>query len=314
MGRRSGLGKGLNALIPAGERVEQAAPQAHLQELPVAHIEPNPVQPRAYFDDEALASLTDSIREVGVLQPVLVRVTGPDRYELIAGERRWRAARQAGLRTIPALVRSVDTTQSLEQALVENLHREDLNPLEEAAAYQQLVDEFSLTQDQVAQKVGRSRSAVANTMRLLQLPPLVQKYVADRQLTAGHARAVLAIQDRAVQEEVAKLAVEEELTVREIEELVRRQLDGDTPGPAADATPSPSISPPARTPGTVRPASVLELEDALGDLLDTRVAVQLGARRGKVVIEFATLDDLDRIARVITDRPIADADAASPGV
>lgn len=303
MGRRSGLGKGLNALIPASERVE--VPQGHLEELPVAHIEASPVQPRAYFGDEALAALTASIREVGILQPVLVRQTGADRYELIAGERRWRAARQAGLRTIPALVRSADPTQSLEQALVENLHREDLNPLEEAAAYQQLIDEFGLTQDQVAQRVGRSRSAVANTVRLLQLPPAVQKHVADRALSAGHARAVLAVADPAVQEELARLAVEEELTVREVEDLVRRQLDGDAE--ASTGQPGPSTPPASegRTPGAVRPASVLEAEEALGTILDTRVAVQVGARRGKVVIEFATLDDLDRITKVIRGEAVA---------
>lgn len=297
MERRSGLGKGLSALIPASERVE--VPQAHLQELPLAHIEPSPVQPRAYFGDEALAALTASIREVGVLQPVLVRQTGPERYELIAGERRWRAARQAGLRTIPALVRSADPTQSLEQALVENLHREDLNPLEEAAAYQQLIDEFGLTQDQVAGRVGRSRSAVANTVRLLQLPPAVQKHVADRQLSAGHARAVLAVPDPAVQEELARLAVEEELTVREVEDLVRRHLGGDAETSAGQPGPSTPPSTGGRTPGAVRPASVLEAEETLGTILDTRVAVQVGARRGKVVIEFATLDDLDRITKVI---------------
>jgi ParB family transcriptional regulator, chromosome partitioning protein len=308
VGRRSGLGKGLNALIPASERVE--TPQAHLQELPVAHIEPNPAQPRAHFDDDALTALTASILEVGVLQPVLVRLIGPDRYELIAGERRWRAARQAGLRTIPALVRSADPTQSLEQALVENLHREDLNPLEEAAAYQQLVDEFGLTQEEVARRVGRSRPAVANTMRLLQLPPTVQKYVADRQLSAGHARAVLAVPDRGIQEELARLAVEEELTVREVEDLVRRQLDGDAEASAGGVGAQPPAPSAPRPPGSVRPASILEAEETLGSILDTRVAVQVGARRGKVVIEFATLDDLERITRVIR----GDATAVDPAV
>jgi len=297
--RRSGLGKGLGALIPAGERPDVVYPGAgRYQELPISHIEPNPIQPRAFFDEAALEALAASIREVGVLQPVLVRPIGPDRYELIAGERRWRAARAAGLATIPAVVRTADAAESLEQALVENLHREDLNPLEEAAAYQQLIDEFGLTQEQVAAKVGRSRSAVANTIRLLQLPPTVQRLVADRQLSAGHARAILAAPDRGFQEEVAQLAVDEELTVREVEELVRRQIDGDQGDESATANAG-SPAGTATEPGAVRPAAVVELEDLLASLLDTRVNVQLGARRGRLMIDFANVEDLERIYRVI---------------
>jgi ParB family chromosome partitioning protein len=299
--RRSGLGKGLGALIPASEQSGDGGPQ--LRELPITQIEPNRYQPRSHFDEEALASLTASIREVGVLQPILVRPAGTDLYELIAGERRWRAAQRAGLATIPALVRTVQSEQSLEQALVENLHREDLNPLEEAAAYQQLIDDFSLTQDQVATRVGKSRSAVANTIRLLQLPGAVQKLVAEGQLSAGHARAILGVPDQAFQEELARLAVAEELTVREVEELVRRQVQGDEPpttDAAAQVAPSPVETSSRHEPGETRPAAILELEALLADRLDTRVKVTLGADRGRVIIEFATLDDLERIYGVIT--------------
>jgi ParB family transcriptional regulator, chromosome partitioning protein len=300
VGRRSGLGKGLGALIPASERTEDATSQ--LREVPLSQIEPNRYQPRAHFDEESLVALTASIREVGVLQPVLVRESAADQYELIAGERRWRAAKRAGLDAIPALVRRADDTASLEQALVENLHRENLNPLEEAAAYQQLIEEFGLTQDTVATQVGKSRSAVANTIRLLQLPPGVQKLVADRQLSAGHARALLGCPDRNFQEELAHLAVAEELTVREVEEQVRRQVHGDDgdgteAGEPAPVTARPAASRPA--PGSTKPAALLELEGLLADRLDTRVAVSMGARRGRVVIEFATVEDLQRIYGVI---------------
>jgi ParB family transcriptional regulator, chromosome partitioning protein len=298
--RRSGLGKGLGALIPASERAEDDA--AELRDIPISQIEPNRYQPRAFFDEEALVSLTASISEVGVLQPILVRPAGTDLYELVAGERRWRAAKRAGLTTVPALVRSIESEQSLEQALVENLHREDLNPLEEAAAYQQLMDDFALTQDEVATRVGKSRSAVANTIRLLQLPPAVQKYVADGDLTAGHARALLGSPDRAFQEELALLAVAEELTVREVEDLVRRQVQGDESRPSSsDSLPKPRPEKPS--PGETRPAALLELESLLADRLDTRVKVTMGGSRGRVVIEFAALDDLQRIYEVIVDGP-----------
>jgi ParB family chromosome partitioning protein len=297
--RRSGLGKGLGALIPASERAEDDA--AQLREIPISQIEPNRFQPRAYFDEEALVALTASISEVGVLQPILVRPAGTDLYELVAGERRWRAAKRAGLTTVPALVRTIESEQSLEQALVENLHREDLNPLEEAAAFQQLMDDFSLTQEQVAKRVGKSRSAVANTIRLLQLPPTVQKYVADGDLSAGHARALLGSPDRSFQEELALLAVAEELTVREVEDLVRRQVQGDAgPGELTPKDPAPAPNPaPRPDPGETRPAALLELESLLADRLDTRVKVTMGTGRGRVVIEFAALDDLERIYSVI---------------
>ncbi len=296
MARRSGLGRGLDALIPGSTEepvAEEAAPVGPgLTDLLVADIEPNPHQPRSQFDEDSLAALAASIRELGVLQPVLVRpVDG--RFELIAGERRWRAARRAGLDRIPAVVRAIDDSTSLEQAVVENLHRQDLNPLEEAGAYQQLVEDFGLTQEEVARRVGRSRSAVANILRLFQLPPSVQRMVRDGQLTAGHARGLLGSPDRAFQEALARKAVEESLTVRDVEEAVRERQAGDTP-PARASGPAPE-------PGQTRPPGILELEGLLSDRLDTRVLVSMGAKRGRVVIDFATIEDLERIYRLITD-------------
>lgn len=288
MGRRSGLGKGLGALIPTGVSADEGA---QLRELPIGQIEPNRYQPRSVFDEELLVSLAASIRAVGVLQPVLVRPVGPDRYELIAGERRWRAARRAGLQTIPALVRQTEDVRSLEHALVENLHRADLNPLEEAAAYQQLIEEFDHTQEDVATQVGKSRSAVANTLRLLHLPPSIQRLLQEGQLSAGHARALLGTPDRAFQEAVARRVIAEQLTVREVEELVRRHQADDSSDPAPSPSPTHGQS--------VRPAAILELEELLGDLLDTRVQVAMGAKKGRLVVEFATLDDLERIYTIM---------------
>ena len=290
MARRSGLGKGLGALIPTGESVDSSSTE--LQEIPVSRVRPNQHQPRAYFDEEALVSLTASVRELGVLQPILVRPLGDGEFELIAGERRWRAAKRAGLPTVPALIRTVQDAAALEQALVENLHREDLNALEEAAAYQQLMEDFGLTQEKVALRVGKSRSAVTNTLRLFQLPPSVQKLVAERKLTAGHARALLGSPDRLFQETLARRAVTEDLSVREVEEIVREHED-------AEAIPDPTPTPaPA---AALRPAGLLELEELLSTHLDTRVSVTMGAKRGRVVVEFATVEDLERIYRTMTE-------------
>lgn len=299
MARRSGLGRGLDALIPILSEEVEGSPSAPsgpgLADLAVADIEPNPHQPRSQFDEAALASLAASIRELGVLQPVLVRpVDG--RYELIAGERRWRAARRAGLERIPGVVRTIDDSTALEQAVVENLHRQDLNPLEEAGAYQQLIEDFGLTQDQVARRVGRSRSSVANILRLFQLPPSVQRMVRDGQLSAGHARGLLGSPDRAFQETLARRAVEESLTVRNVEEAVREHQERDSDGTRGKA--------PRPEPGASRPPGILELEGLLSDRLDTRVAVSMSAKRGKVVIDFATIEDLERIYRLITDPSI----------
>lgn len=301
MARRSGLGKGIGALIPSDPL--EPADDTSLRELPVSQIEPNGNQPRSHFDEEALVSLTDSVRELGILQPVLVRPAGPDRFELIAGERRWRAAKRAGLQTVPAIVRVVEDTASLEQALVENLHREDLHALEEAAAYQQLIEDFHLSHEDVARRVGKSRSAVSNTLRLLALPPAIQKLVADGQLSAGHARALLATPDRAFQETLARRAASEGLSVRDVEEAVRsrsgddREGEGEAPG-SGEARPSP-----ASAGRRLRPPGLLELEGLLSDRLDTRVKVAMGAKRGRVTIDFATLEDLERIYRTMTTPP-----------
>lgn len=286
MARRSGLGRGLEALIPNDLLGDHGS---SLLDVPINSIRPNPHQPRVHFDEEDLSSLTASIREVGVLQPVLLRTTDDGHYELIAGERRWRAARRAGLHSIPALVRSIDDLGSVEQALIENLHRVDLNPMEEAAAYQQLIEDFGLTHEQVASRVSRSRAAVSNTLRLFQLPPTIQRLVIEGRLSAGHARALLGSPDRNFQEALAQRAVAEELSVRAVEDAVR--LRGDT-----TATTRPSAHP-----TRLRPPGVVELEDLLSQHLDTRVKVDMGSRKGRVVIEFATLEDLERIYRAMTE-------------
>jgi ParB family chromosome partitioning protein len=292
--RPGGLGKGLGALIPTGtaERAAGAAAAAGpgLQELPIAAIRPNPYQPRDRFDEEGLGALADSIREVGLLQPVLVRPAG-DGYELVAGERRWRAARRAGLQVIPAIVRQTEDGKALQSALVENLQRDDLNPLEEAAAYQQMIEDFSMTHEQVAVTVGKSRAAVSNTMRLLQLPPSIQRAVRDDRLSMGHARALLGTPDRAFQEALARRAVKEDLSVRAVEDAVRARNDGtDERGRARGGA------------ARMRPPGLLELEELLGDHLQTRVRIRLGAGgKGALTVEFAGLDDLERIYRRMTD-------------
>lgn len=292
MGRRSGLGKGLSALIPDAPPAPPAPPtgDSALRELPVQSIRPNTYQPRTEFEDDALASLTASVRALGVLQPVLVRPAG-DEFELIAGERRWRAAQEAGLTTIPALVREVTDTASLEQALVENLQRQDLTALEEAAAYAQLGEEFDLSQDDIARRVGKSRSAVANTLRLLQLPPSVARLVNDRMLSAGHARTLLGLDDDEAIEALAQRVVADGLSVRATEDAVKKLQ-------AAAAT---ADDPPA-APGATRSASLLELEDLLSEHLDTRVHVQMtGSGRGRIVVDFSGLEDLERVYRVLTE-------------
>lgn len=303
--RKGGLGRGLGALIPT--EVTATDEGTSLREIPTGQIEPNRYQPRDYFDEESLASLTASVRELGVLQPVLVRPTDdPGRFELIAGERRWRAAKRAGLPSVPAIVRQVDDLDSLEQAVVENLHREDLNPLEEAAAYQQLMEDFHLTQERLAERVGKSRSAVANTLRLFQLPPTIQKLVAENQLSAGHARALLGTPDRAFQEGLARRAVADGLSVREVEDAVRQRQGG---GVDDEGTPASEEAAPK---SNLRPAGLLELEELLATHLETRVAVSMGARKGRVVIDFATLDDLERIYRAMVQGPPGRTDDENP--
>ena len=287
MTRRSGLGRGLSSLIPA----DFTADSGVYQEIDIKEVVPNRYQPREHFDEETLTSLSRSITEIGVIQPIVVRELEDGQYELIAGERRWRAAKRANLVAIPAIIRTSNDLSSLETAVVENLHRQDLNPLEEAAAYQQLVEEFGLTQDDVAQRVGRSRSAVANTLRLLHLPPMVQRLLIEGQLSAGHARALLATPDRSEQERLATQIVEEGLTVRQIEEMLREE-DPTEPAGEDESTAEQTIP-------KVPDAGVLELEELLAFRLDTRVAVKLGKGPGKLVIDFADVDDLERIYRII---------------
>jgi ParB family chromosome partitioning protein len=287
--RRSGLGKGLGALIPQ-DVTAGADSRPGVREVPINQIEPNPYQPRNHFDEESLAGLTASIRELGVLQPILVREIAPDRYALIAGERRWRASKRAGLQFMPIIVRDVSDELTLQHALVENLHRDDLNPLEEAAAYQQLIEDFNMTQEAVAHRVGKSRSAVTNLLRLFQLPPQVQRLVADGQVSAGHAKVLLGTPDRAFQEALARRIVADGLTVRETEEAVRQRNGAGSGEPV----------PEGGTPGSkLRAPGLLELEGLLADQLDTRVKINMGPKRGRVVIEFADLEDLERIYKVM---------------
>lgn len=311
--RRRGLGRGLGALIPTAAAAEDrpsvvadrppavlpnggaaAAPEAaaHYAELPLDAVVPNPRQPRQVFDEEAMAELIHSLREVGLLQPVVVRPVGSGRYELVAGERRWRAARLAGFDTIPAIVRDTGDDVLLRDALLENLHRAQLNPLEEAAAYDQLLKDFGCTQDELATRIGRSRPQVSNTLRLLRLPPAVQRRVAAGVLSAGHARALLGLPDADAQERLAARIVAEGLSVRAVEEIVA--LGG-------DETDRPSQK---RRKAPTSPA-LADLAAALSDQLETRVLVELGRTRGTIRIQFATLDDLERIVAVLSPEAAA---------
>jgi ParB family transcriptional regulator, chromosome partitioning protein len=302
---KRGLGKGLGALIPTGPPSALGMPGGHapigqppvadqdpesiitgayLEEVPVQSIAPNPRQPRQIFDEDSLAELAASIAAVGLLQPVVVRKVAARSYELIMGERRWRASQLAGVDVIPAIVRETSDTDMLRDALMENLHREQLNPLEEAAAYQQLLDDFSATHEELARRVGRSRPHISNTIRLLNLPPAVQKRVAAGVLSAGHARALLSIDDPLTQEQLAHRIVAEGLSVRAVEEIV-----------ALGARPART----QRVPGAKAPVApgLKDLADRLSNVFETRVKVELGQRKGKIVVEFASLDDLERIVR-----------------
>lgn len=302
--QRRGLGKGLGALIPTAsaepaEDWEAAAATmgaepvvgAHFEELRVGAITPNPRQPRQSFDEDALDELAASIREVGLLQPVVVRRAGPGRYELIMGERRWRATQRAGLREIPAIIRDTEDDELLREALIENLHREQLNPLEEAAAYQQLLEEFGATHDGLAKKIGRSRPHITNTLRLLNLPVAVQRRVAAGVLSAGHARALLSVSDPERQEQLAYRVVAEGLSVRALEELITLGEGGEKEKPKAVRN------------KPVAPA-LNELAGRLSDVFETKVKVDLGKHKGKIVLEFASLDDLERIVKVMDPESI----------
>lgn len=287
MARRSGLGKGLGALIPTESDTTGSA----FQDIDIVHIVPNPYQPRDRFDEEALTALAESISEVGMIQPIIVREAS-EGYEIIAGERRWRAAQRAGLRTIPTLVRSADDKGSLEAAVVENVHRQDLNALEEAAAYRQLMDDFGLTQEEVASRVGRSRSAIANTVRLLNLGPSVQRLVVEGQLSAGHGRALLALEDDEARQALAEEIVRENLTVRETE---RRVAEGQPVGGEVADTPTGDNG----EGSDEIQAGILELEELLSTRLETRVSVKLNKSRGRITIQFSGLSDLERIYHLL---------------
>jgi ParB family transcriptional regulator, chromosome partitioning protein len=268
---------------------------AYFAELPRDAITPNPRQPREIFDEEAMAELVHSVREIGLLQPIVVRPSGEDRYELIMGERRWRAAGEAGLETIPAIVRQTDDEVMLRDALLENLHRAQLNPLEEAAAYDQLLADFGCTHDELAGRIGRSRPQISNTLRLLKLPPSVQRRVAAGVLSAGHARAVLGLEDTAAQERLAQRIVAEGLSVRTVEEIVA--LGGEDIKPARARRANRPVAPKLEV-----------LANRLADRFETRVKVDLGRSKGRIVVEFASIDDLERIVGLMTlDGPAREA-------
>ena len=277
--RRSGLGRGLDALIPQHDVVDQG-----YAVLAIDHIEPNPQQPRVAFDDAALEELAASIVEVGVLQPVVVRSVDENRYELIAGERRWRAAKRAGLNEVPAVVRSTDEQGTLTEALIENVQREDLGPLEEAAAYRQLLEDFELTHEDIGKRVGKSRATVTNSLRLLQLPASIQGLLERGELVSGAARALLNVEDVAFAEHIASRAVAEGWSVRQVEDAVRIRANQ----PEEEAPPKVT---------QVRPVAIIELEQRLSEHLGTPVKIQYRGDKGKVVINFSSLDELEKIYR-----------------
>ncbi|MDJ0380870.1 ParB/RepB/Spo0J family partition protein [Streptomyces sp. G-G2] len=262
-----------------------AVPGATFAELPMDSIKPNPRQPREVFDEDALAELVTSIQEVGLLQPVVVRQSAPGRYELIMGERRWRACREAGLERIPAIIRATDDEKLLLDALLENLHRAQLNPLEEAAAYDQLLQDFHCTHDQLADRIGRSRPQVSNTLRLLKLSPSVQRRVAAGVLSAGHARALLSVEDSEEQDRLAHRIVAEGLSVRAIEEIVTLMA----------SQPTSSVKPKGPRAGARVAPALTDLASRLSDRFETRVKVDLGQKKGKITVEFASMEDLERI-------------------
>ncbi len=287
---------GPDALRDDGSALQPVA-GAHFADLPVDSIAPNPKQPRQVFDEEAMAELVHSIEEVGLLQPVVVRSIGGSSYELIMGERRLRATREAGLTTIPAIVRDTADDALLRDALLENLHRAELNPLEEAAAYQQLLDDFGCTHDELATRIGRSRPQISNTLRLLKLSPAVQRRVAAGVLSAGHARTLLAVPEADAQDRLASRVVAEGISVRGLEEIV---AVGDFGGEAV----------PARRRARTTPPELSDLTDRLSDRFDTRVKVDLGRRKGRITFEFASVEDLQRIVRLMD--PDFEASPAAP--
>lgn len=291
--RRAGLGRGLDALLPQAEPRTPPGEGDGFLEVPVDAIEPNPGQPRRSFEPEALEELALSIGALGVLQPLLLQRRPGGRFELVAGERRLRAARRAGLERVPAVIVQTDPQGSLERALVENLHRADLNPIEEASGYRQLIEEGGLTQEALARRLGRSRVAITNALRLLDLPTDIQRLVAEGRLSAGHGKALLTLQGNPFQERLARRTVHEGLSVRETEDLVRRY------GAISEAAGTGSGG---RGP-SARPPLVSEAQRLLSGYLQTRVRVEMGKRKGKVSIDFASLEELDRLTRRITGEP-----------
>ncbi|MFQ5966044.1 MAG: ParB/RepB/Spo0J family partition protein [Acidimicrobiia bacterium] len=281
--RRAGLGRGLEALIPVRE--DRGTGFAM---IPIDEITPNPSQPRSNFDKESLAGLAQSISQVGILQPIIVRPGDPG-YVLVAGERRWRAARTAGLGEIPAIIRADDEGTALTEALIENVQREDLNPLEEAGGYRQLLEDFGMTHEQVADRVGKSRSAVSNTLRLLGLPPEIQGMLARGELTAGHARALLGAEDAAYAEHIARRAAAEGWSVRQVETAVRARSE--------------TREVKQKDLDTARPAAIIELEERLAERLGAPVKIEYRGRKGRVVIRYGSLDDLERIYRTLFSSP-----------
>jgi ParB family chromosome partitioning protein len=288
--RKGGLGRGLDALIPTSIIPTEIKTQAGViaadrDEIDVNNISANPKQPRTVFDEDQLTELSLSIKEVGLLQPPVVRSIGNGKYQLIMGERRFRAAKLAGLKSIPVIIRQTSDDQLLREALVENIHRSQLNPLEEGAAYQQLLNDFSYTHDELAAKLSKSRPVITNTMRLLNLPPAVQRRVAAGVISAGHARALLSLTDEKEIENLANRIVAEGLTVRAVEEIV--------------ASGGAKVKGGSIRSGKILAPRLKEIADELSDHLDTRVNVELGKQKGKIVIEFATIEDLERISKVI---------------
>ena len=284
--RKGGLGRGLDALIPTSVmpteiKTQSGVVTANRDEIDVNNISANPKQPRTVFDEDQLTELALSIKEVGLLQPPVVRTIGNGKYQLIMGERRFRAAKLAGLKSIPVIIRQTSDDQLLREALIENIHRSQLNPLEEGAAYQQLLNDFSYTHDELAVKLSKSRPAITNTMRLLNLPPSVQRKVAAGIISAGHARALLSLTDEKEIENLANRIVAEGLTVRAVEEIV--------------ATGAAKVKGGSVRSGKIIAPKLKEISDQLSDYLDTRVNVELGKQKGKIVIEFATIEDLERI-------------------
>ena len=288
--RKGGLGRGLDALIPTSViptniKTQTGVVVADRDEIDLNNIVANPKQPRTVFDEDQLTELALSIKEVGLLQPPVVRSLGAGKYQLIMGERRFRAAKLAGLKSIPVIIRQTNDDQLLREALVENIHRSQLNPLEEGAAYQQLLNDFGYTHDELATKLSKSRPVITNTMRLLNLPPAVQRRVAAGVISAGHARALLSLTDEKEIENLANRIVAEGLTVRAVEEIV--------------ASGGAKVKGGSIRSGKIIAPKLKEIADDLSDHLDTRVSVELGKQKGKIVIEFATVEDLERISKVI---------------